>query len=244
MMSDFAILRFKKFKGGAAGIEAHNERQKDEYKSNPDIQILLSNNNIHLIRPTESYNKIIKQRIDESGCRVRSNSIKFIDTVLTASPQFFQCSNMDWHERYFTTALEFMIEKIGRKNIISAAVHYDERTPHMHLTFVPMTEDNRLSAKDVLGGPKGLRQWQDDYFKTMKRVIPNLVRGKDARISGNKHIETEEFKILANNDDYRKIKFIDEHRAMERYIKSIPSGLKEEIDRIIKEERRRRNQGR
>ena len=41
----------------------------------------------------------------------------------------------------------------------------DEKTPHMHLCFVPLTEDKRLSAKDIVGNKKKLTQWQDDFWK-------------------------------------------------------------------------------
>ena len=43
-----------------------------------------------------------------------------------------------------------MADKVGKQNIISAVVHREEKTPHMHLSFCPITKDNRLSAKDIL----------------------------------------------------------------------------------------------
>ena len=70
----------------------------------------------------------------------------------------------------------------------------DEKTPHMHLTFVPLTEDNRLSAKDILGNRASLSKWQDDFHAHMVRAYPHLERGESALKTGRKHIPTRLFK--------------------------------------------------
>ena len=52
----FAILRFAKYKGPEiANIEAHNERTKEKYASNPDVDTNRSKNNFHIIQPTDKY---------------------------------------------------------------------------------------------------------------------------------------------------------------------------------------------
>lgn len=57
----YTILRFKKDKGGAiAGCERHNERKKEAYKSNPDIDINKSKENYHIIQAS-SLLKILKK---------------------------------------------------------------------------------------------------------------------------------------------------------------------------------------
>lgn len=70
----------------------------------------------------------------------------------------------------------------------------DEKTPHMHLTFVPLTEDNRLSAKDILGNRASLSKWQDDFHACMVEKYPDLERGESAFQTGRKHIPTRLFK--------------------------------------------------
>ena len=57
---------------------------------------------------------------------------------------------------YFTEALDFIQKYQSKDTIISAVVHMDEKTPHMHLCFVPLTEDKRLSAKEIVGNKKKL----------------------------------------------------------------------------------------
>ena len=70
----------------------------------------------------------------------------------------------------------------------------DEKTPHLHLVFVPLTEDNRLCAKEILGNRANLTKWQDDFHACMVEKYPNLERGESASKTGRKHIPTRIFK--------------------------------------------------
>ncbi|MBQ3077936.1 MAG: plasmid recombination protein, partial [Clostridia bacterium] len=91
-------------------------------------------------------------------------------------------------------ALEFLKREVGERNIFSAVVHMDERNPHMHLCFVPLTEDNRLSAKEVIGSRDKLVQWQDRFHDHMAALFPALERGESAAVTKRKHIPTWLFK--------------------------------------------------
>ena len=139
-MPQYAILRFAKHKGCPSGaLEAHHERKKERYASNPDIDTERSKYNFHTIKPKERYSRFIKHRIEESGCRTRKDSTRFVDTLVTASPEFFKGKSTQETAAYFKWATEFLADRVGRENIISAVVHMDEKTPHLHLTFVPLT---------------------------------------------------------------------------------------------------------
>ena len=70
----------------------------------------------------------------------------------------------------------------------------DEKTPYMHLTFVPLTKDNRLSAKEILGNRVSLSKWQDDFHAHMVKAYPDLERGESTRETGRQHIPTRVFK--------------------------------------------------
>jgi hypothetical protein len=73
----------------------------------------------------------------------------------------------------------------------------DERTPHMHLCFTPITEDGRLSAKEIIGNRTQLTQWQDDFWSYMVKAFPDLERGESASITGRKHIPMRVYKQAA-----------------------------------------------
>ncbi len=191
----YTILRFAKQKGNPAHmIQAHHEREKEKYFSNPDIRKEYSQYNIHLIKPQNSYREEIDRRIKESGCRVRKDSTRFVDTLITASPEFFNHKNINEIKEYFNHALDFMKSKIREDCIFSAVVHLDEHTPHMHLCFVPLTEDNRLSAKEILGNRATLSKWQDDFHKYMIEFYPNLQRGVSSQLTRRKHIPSHIYK--------------------------------------------------
>ena len=129
----YAILRFAKHKGGASkALSAHHERTKDSYASNPDIDLSRTAQNFHLVTPRWSYEQEIKHRIQTAGCRVRKDSVKFVDTLVTVSPEFAKAHEAEMPE-YFMRAFGFLKERVGEENIISAVVHMDEKTPHMHV---------------------------------------------------------------------------------------------------------------
>ena len=192
------ILRFSKQKGNpATKIEAHHERTKDEYKSNSDIDTSKSKNNIHLIAPQMRYKAEVEKRIKESGCRVRKDSTRFVDTLITASPEFFWDMTHEKMVEYFQRAVDFMRNRIRPNMIFSAVVHLDEKTPHLHLCFVPLTEDNRLTAKEILGNRVKLSKWQDEFHEFMVKFYPDIERGTSATLTNRKHIPSNIFKSAA-----------------------------------------------
>ena len=194
----YAIMRFAKYKGPEISqIEAHNERTKETYASNPDIDPTRTHLNFHLIKPQDKYRAESNRQIKEAGCRTRSDSIRVMEALFTATPEFFKGKKRSELKEFFGEALEFIKQNQAPETIISAVVHLDEETPHMHLCFVPLTEDKRLSAKDIAGNKKKLTQWQDKYWEHMVKKYPTLERGETASETGRKHIPTRVFKQMA-----------------------------------------------
>ena len=191
----YAILRFAKYKGPEIGrIEAHEERTKTEYASNPDVDTSRSRLNFHLVKPRRSYRAEAEKQIAEAGCRARKDSVRVVETLITASPEFFANKKPKEVKEFFEYTLDFIQSKQSPETIISAVVHVDEKTPHMHLCFVPLTSDGRLSAKDIVGNKKKLTQWQDEFWKHMVKKYPDFERGESASESGRDHIPPRVFK--------------------------------------------------
>ncbi len=139
----YAILRFAKYKGPEIGnIEAHNERTKEKYASNPDVDISRSKYNFHLIEPERKYRAEAERQIKEAGCRTRSDSVRVVEALVTATPEFFQGKKKSEIRAYFQEALLFLQQNQDPKTIISAVVHMDEKTPHI--------ADLHLGHKNVL----------------------------------------------------------------------------------------------
>ena len=196
----YAILRFAKHKGGASkALSAHHERTKEIYASNPDIDKNRTMQNYHIVTPRWSYEQEIRHRIRMAGCRVRKDSVKFVDTLVTVSPGFAKAHEAEMPE-YFNRAFDFLKERVGEENIISAVVHMDEKTPHLHLCFVPLTKDGRLSAKEILGNKKNMIRWQDDFYACMAERWPELERGTPAVETKRKHLTPQWYKKVTAMD--------------------------------------------
>ena len=195
MKAQYAILRFAKYKGPEIGhIESHNERTKEKYASNPDIDTSRSHLNFHLVFPERKYRAEAEKQIAEAGCRTRSDSVRVVEALVTASPEFFRGKKKAEIKAYFQETLDFIQQHQNPRTIISAVVHMDEKTPHMHLCFVPLTKDKRLSAKEIVGNKKKLTWWQDEFWKHMVKKYPNLERGESASETGRTHIPPRLFK--------------------------------------------------
>ena len=205
MAAQYAIMRFAKYKGPEISrIEAHNERTKEQYASNPDVDTTRSHLNFHLVKPPGRYRTEAERQIAAAGCRTRSDSVRLVETLITASPDFFREKSRKEIRDFFQTALDFIQQKQNPETIISAVVHMDEKTPHMHLSFVPLTEDGRLSAKEIIGNRKKLTMWQDAFWEHMVQKFPELERGMSASETGRDHIPPRVFKEMTRLNKQRE----------------------------------------
>ena len=195
----YAIIRIEKRKiGSCAAIEKHHERQKEKYKSNPDIDPALTPLNYHLVQPTKSYRMMALERIEEVGAKRRKDSVVIQDGLITASPEWMKSKTPQEQSEYFNYVFEFLRERFGAENFKSVVVHLDEANPHMHFVFVPITPDGRLSSKDVIGGPKGMAKLQDDFYAHAAQKYPEFSRGIPARVTHRAHLPSYIYKNAAD----------------------------------------------
>lgn len=200
----YAICRVQKI-GGAkdiTGIQLHNRRERERSNSNPDIDRARSQDNYTLRDcPDISYNALVDKRLKEGykGKRaIRKDAVKLCEVLFTSDNDFFSQLTMEQQQVYFEECYQWAAERFGRENIISATVHMDEATPHMHVDFVPLTEDGRLSAKSVLGGRKDLQELQDSFYQIVGEHY-GLERGKRVELENpeektSRHLTTAEYK--------------------------------------------------
>ncbi len=201
----YAIMRFAKYKAPEiSNIEAHNERTKEKYASNPDIDCSRSKYNFHLIEPPQRYRAEAERQISVAGCRTRTDSVRVVEVLFTATPEFFKVKKLPEVRRYFEEALHFFEQFQSRETIISAVVHMDEKTPHMHLSFIPLTPDGRLSAKEIVGNKKELTWWQDKFWEHMVVKYPDLERGENASQTGRDHIPPRIFREMTRLNKQRQ----------------------------------------
>ena len=197
-MANYAIMRIEKRKLAAVSrIDRHNERLKNDYKSNLDIDKSRTDQNYHIVEPNGRYRDAIMTRIEEVGARRRKDSVVMQDCFIGATPEWIKAMSRSDQEEYFRYAVQFFENRIGKENIISAVVHMDEATPHMHLCFIPITKLGRLSSKDIIGGPKGLSEWQDRFYEHISAKYPDISRGLPREATKRKHIPIYMFKQAA-----------------------------------------------
>ena len=149
----------------------------------------VSNLSAKLQRESIRYKEVV-ELADVLDC----DSVRLVEALVTATPEFFKGKEKAEIKAYFQEALNFIKEHQDPKTIISAVVHMDEKTPHMHLSFVPLTEDRRLCAKEIVGNKKKLTQWQDRFWEHMVKKYPDLKRGESASETGRDHIPPRLFK--------------------------------------------------
>ena len=218
----------KKHKGGATGaIEKHHERAKEAYQSNPDIDLARSIDNFHIKTPEGKYYYEVQRRIEAAKCRTRKDSVRMVDTLIAATPEFVRALPAERQREFFCHAYDFMKHKVGEENIIAAVVHMDEATPHMHLCFVPLTRDKRLSAKEILGNKADMRRWQDEFHAHMSAKWPELERGEPAAETQRKHQAVQAFKQTHVTPEYAQL--WRQHERLKRRWRRVPYAIREAI---------------
>jgi hypothetical protein len=128
--AQYAILRFAKYKGPEIGrIEAHDERTKEKYASNPDVDTSRSKLNFHLIKPELSYRAEAEKQIAEAGCRTRSDSVRVVETLITASPEFFKARKRLKSRNFLNMPLPFCNRSRNQKPLSPLSCIWTRKRP-------------------------------------------------------------------------------------------------------------------
>ena len=172
-------------------IELENERDESYTPDNPNIDLSRTRRNYHTVHRSERYTDYINGRIATLPLKrkVRKDAVLMGAFVISSDGEFFNRLIPSQQRRFFEDATEYFAERYGEENIISAVVHMDETTPHMHLNLVPIV-DRRLCAKELFT-PKTLRELQSDFWEKVGKKW-NLERGKPG--SQAKHKSVAEYK--------------------------------------------------
>lgn len=182
------------------GVSIHNNRESS-HSSNKDIDYSRTAQNFDALtresgNPHTNYRAEVEKRLQANykGAKaVRKDAVRLVSVVVSSDRQFFEGKSREDTERFFNTAAEFLAERYGRENVVAAKVHMDETTPHMHFTFVPLTDDGRLSAKTIIDR-KALSSLQDELPKILQHNGFQIERGVEN--SPCKHIPIPQLKSV------------------------------------------------
>ena len=213
----YAIIRNTKYKReNLKGIFRHNERRNKNY-SNENIDKEKSYLNYSLKSPQYSYEKEfdrIKEKYNLKG-QIKTVSNIACEYIITSDHDYFEGIGEEETKRFFETAYKFVSEykDLGEQYIMSAKVHMDEQTPHMHLVFLPVVHTtnkkgnsiDKLACSEFWKVKDSYRQVQDAFYKYMVENGFNLQRGLPKEETGREHYSVEEYKKITNFKQTKEI---------------------------------------
>lgn len=229
----YGIVRANKIKLNSITkrFQKHIQRQSNYYHSNPDIDVSKQDEDVVLVFSEDFKNSIFEQlKQHDITKEPRKNAVGLIDGVITASPCFF--SNKDKNDivEFFKQALPIIKNEYGP--IISAVIHFDEKTPHLHFCTVPILQNSegnyKLSAKDVMGNRQEYIAKQDRFFDEYFKNY-GLMRGQSVKETSRKHINHNRFKAQKAKEEFTLTN--TQKDSLEGQIKTL-----EEVYQILQDE--------
>lgn len=159
-------------------IEKENERDETYTPDNPQIDLLETHNNYHTVYPESGYMDYINKRIATLPLKrkVRNDAVLMCSFIIGSDNGFMLGLTPSEQRKFFEDCTDYFAERYGRENIISAVVHVDETTPHLHVNFVPIN-DGRLSSKSLFDRQK-LAELQTELWEQVGKKY-GLQRGKE-----------------------------------------------------------------
>ena len=213
----YAIIRNTKYKReNLKGIFRHNERRNKNY-SNENIDREKSYLNYSLKSPQYSYEKEFDRIRDKYNLKGQIKKVSNIacEYIITSDHDYFENIGEEETKRFFETAYKFVCDykDLGEKYILSATVHRDEQTPHMHLIFLPVVHTidkkgnsvDKLACSEFWKAKDSYRQLQDAFYKYMVENGFDLQRGLPKEETNREHYSVEEFKKITNFKQTKEI---------------------------------------
>ena len=215
-----------------AQIGSHNKREKKAYKSNPDIDITKTKNNIELVPLPEKYikgfynltkeykkehdkrmetmrddrKKTFKQMVDDA------NNVVADEMIFTSDNDFFKDMSKKQIKKWADTCMDFVYEDLGyaKEQILHATLHLDETTPHIHCVVVPLIRkyDKRSNSEKYTISKKQYIKSNTHLSELQDKYHQRLIdKGFDLKRgiknSDNEHISIKEFKKITKKLDTR-----------------------------------------
>lgn len=239
----YAVLHLEKAKGADSGMSAHIERTI--HPKNADMaRTHLNRELVQFPEGVRNRTEAIAYRVETAGIKrkVGTNQVKAIRVLLTGSNKDMKQMEADGRlDDWCHDNLQWLRETYGEQNLVSAVLHMDEKTPHIHATVIPIVagerrkarqeeqngkkkyrkknpQDVRLCADDIMARHK-LKHYQDTYAQTMGKY--GLQRGVDGSLA--RHISTSQY--------YKEL--VEQQDSLQVNIETL-LGLEEEAQKKLK----------
>lgn len=209
----FNIVRVNKLKhtSQTSNAENHNFRKNPNIKN---VNYAKTAQNVYLVSDAnvdlQEQFKLAKQKFNFK--HTEGKSVKFYEFLFTASPEFFEGKSKKEINQYFKDNLAILQKHILKVegSVLSAVIHYDEKTPHCHVVALPLVCDTEkeikrgkdkgkkiegefysLSHERILGKREQYRNLQNVFNSELKKLGYELERGK--KNSGLKHEDLKQY---------------------------------------------------
>ena len=215
-----------------AQIGSHNKREKKAYKSNPDIDITKTKNNIDLVPLSEKYIKGFynltseyKKEHDKRMETMRddrkktfkqigddSNNVVADELLFTSDNDFFKGMSKKQIRKWADTCMEFVYNDLGytKEQVLHSILHLDEKTPHIHCAVVPLVRkfDKRTNTEKYTISKKQYIKDKSHLSTLQDKYYQRLIDNgfnleRGIKNSDNEHISIKEFKKITKKLDNR-----------------------------------------
>lgn len=183
----FAILRIKKHKSINAiiGVSRHHSREIECPTANKDLK----HKNISWGSAKEDSKSVGKKvsdliaKFQESAKRkFRSDSVKAVEFMMTASPEFWENADQKKKAKFVETARNFLQKKFGAGCVVAEWLHLDESTPHLHAFIVPIDPKGVLNARHYFGSAEKLSELQTEFAECVESLgLQRGIKGSTAK---------------------------------------------------------------
>lgn len=183
-------MHITKHKGGARGLQRHNERKEGQKHRNRNIDDSRTKDNVWLTPDDgKTFNERIKLILEENYTgkrKPRFDAVKMCEITVQIGGDLAENGTEEEQLEALKQSFEELKEQYGEKNIVSAVIHVDETTPHLHFDFVPITKSGGLSAREVVGDRAQMRKTQARFLEAMQERCPEykFQRKKDQQFNG------------------------------------------------------------
>lgn len=231
----FVVLHIQKPKGNDARTTAHIERAVNPANADSE-RTYLNKEFINFPDRVENRTQAIQHRIENAGItrKIRENQVRALQVMLSGTPEDMQrIQNLGRIDDWCRDNIKWLQDTFGKDNVVSAVLHLDEKTPHIHATVVPfVTGERRKSKQEENNGKKkyrkkpqdtvrlcaddvmtrdNLEKFQDTYAEKMRKYgLERGIKGSDAR-----HISTPQYyrELFAQNEDLKEnIEYLQEEK--------------------------------
>lgn len=204
-------------KANMQGLSIHLDR-KTENHSNEDIDIERSHLNYDLCEKEGDTLSRMNERLDEVYCMDRKD-VKACCSWVVTLPENLKDAPDEHQRKFFEETYGFLADRYGgEKNVLSANVHNDETTPHMHFAFIPVVYDpkkerEKVSAKLVINRNE-LKVFHKDLDVHLKESIPEIYQDG---ILNDKTIGLDDIESIKKHSKEIEAKKADMSKELEEF---------------------------